>query len=181
MGGECHTFHTGQFGPKEEKTTLRTDRSGSSRLNPLTSNRRSNNSNSCWSTIVWQFIHNPPVPVSDRRLLLRGMFRFDPEGPEDGVRRGHHRNPDSQEEEGRSEEAAGAALHQLLPDHMMTARGSAGPPSTQAETKAGPGLAEASQGLPSRAEDAVLPPDEHTTTQVGRLFCLQSTFFYNHL
>lgn len=93
------------------------------------------------------------------------MFRFDPKGPEDGVRRGHHCNPDSQEEEGRSEEATGAALHQLLPDHMMTACGSAGPPSRQAETKAGP-----SEGLPSPVEDAVLPPEEHTNTQVGRFF-----------
>lgn len=93
------------------------------------------------------------------------MFRSDPEGPEDGVRRGHHRHPDSQEEEGRSEEAPGAALHQLLPDHMMTARGSAGPPARQAETQAGP-----SEGPPSPVEAAPLPAEERRNAQVGRFF-----------
>lgn len=52
-------------------------------------------------------------------MLLRGMFRLDPEGPEDGVRRGHHRDPDSQEKEGSSEAKTGAALHQLLSDYVI--------------------------------------------------------------
>lgn len=55
---------------------------------------------------------------SDRCVLLRGVFGADPEGPEDRVRRGHHRHSHPQEEGG-AEEAAGPALHQLLPDHVM--------------------------------------------------------------
>lgn len=56
---------------------------------------------------------------SDWGVLLRGMFSADAEGPEDGVRRGHHRNPDSQKKEGRSEEETGTTLHQLLSDHVI--------------------------------------------------------------
>lgn len=56
---------------------------------------------------------------SDWGVLLRGMFSADAERPEDGVRRGHHRNPDSQKKEGRSEEETGTALHQLLSDHVI--------------------------------------------------------------
>lgn len=52
-------------------------------------------------------------------MLLRGMFSFDPEGPEDGVRRGHHCNLGSQEKEGSSEEKTGTALHQLLSDYVI--------------------------------------------------------------
>lgn len=52
-------------------------------------------------------------------MLLCGMFSSDPEGPEDGVRRGHHCNLDSEEKEGSSEEKAGTPLHQLLFDHVI--------------------------------------------------------------
>lgn len=57
---------------------------------------------------------------SDRRMLLCGMFSFDTEGPKDCLWWGHHRNLDTQEKEGNSEEKTGTPLHQLLPDHVMT-------------------------------------------------------------
>lgn len=60
-----------------------------------------------------------PLVLSDWGVLLRGMFSADAEGPEDGIWRGHHRNPDSQKKEGRSEEETGTALHQLLSDHVI--------------------------------------------------------------
>lgn len=52
-------------------------------------------------------------------MLLCGVFGFDAERPEDCVRRGHHRHPHPQEEEGRSEETARPALHKLLPHHVI--------------------------------------------------------------
>lgn len=69
-----------------------------------------------WSyfTFAW-----PCFVSSDWRVLLCGMFCLDPEGAEDGVRRGHHRDPDSQEKEGSSEAKTGATLHQLLSDHVI--------------------------------------------------------------
>lgn len=78
------------------------------------------------------------------------MFRFDPEGPEDGVRRGHHCNLDPQEKERSSEETTGASLHQLLPDHMIQHVGLlVVHPSRQAETKPGIEMCtkEASEGF----------------------------------
>jgi len=69
-----------------------------------------------------------PPPRSDWRVLLRGVLRLDAEGPEDGVRRGHHRHPHPQAEEGGAEEETGPALHQLLPDHLMPRAQRAPPP-----------------------------------------------------
>lgn len=74
------------------------------------------------SVLCWTFLSDEPSFLlfwSDRCMLLCGMFSFDPERPEDSVRRGHHCNLDSQEKEGSSEEKTGTPLHQLLSDHVI--------------------------------------------------------------
>ena len=88
----------------------------------------------------------------DRRVLLRGVLSLDAEGPEDGVRRGHHRHPHPQEEEGRAEEEAGPALHQLLPDHLITQRASQPEPPPDRNQTEGCERAKRGRREPSTAE-----------------------------